>query len=57
MDELHGEDKLNQVQIDKSIFRVHIDDKVDKIKTYLKMSGTNVSNDIVSMGKVITKPE
>lgn len=30
---------------------------MDKIKNYLKMSGTNVSTDIVSMGKVITKPE
>lgn len=50
-----GDDK--EEPADKSVLRVHIDDKVDKILTYLKLSGAKVGGEIMSRGKVIKKPE
>ena len=43
--------------MDRSILTVQVDEKVDKILRYLRLSGTNVNGEIMSLGKVIIKPD
>lgn len=43
--------------MDRSILTVQVDEKVDKILRYLRLSGSNVNGEIMSLGKVIIKPD
>lgn len=47
----------DEVPVDSSIMTVQIEDKLDKILTYLRAGGSRINAEIMSQGKVIKKPE
>lgn len=53
MDNMQNGSALGQNQLDKSIFRVHVEEKVSKILDYLKLCGVSASTEIMSQGRVI----